>query len=71
MIEAQLVLQLLEIAFDAPSDFRQPDQILKRHIFWEGGKPVASGFLFAGRLLNKKPFGRPAPMEVAVGHADP
>ena len=40
VIETQLVFELLEVALDTPSDFRQPDQILECNILREGGKPV-------------------------------
>ena len=71
MIETQLVLELLEITLDTPSEFRQPDQILEGHLLRQSGKPVARGLFFAGGPLYEKPLGLSATMKVSMSCTNP
>jgi len=33
MVQAQFILELLKVALDPPTDFRQTDEFLKRNVF--------------------------------------
>src|SRR5215208_1086706 len=71
MIESQLVLEFLEITLDTPPDLGQPDQLLEFDILGNGGKPIASRFLFAGRPFDQEPFRLSSTARVAISSTDP
>ena len=59
VIEADLVLEFLEIPFDAPSQFGPCDEVGHGDVGWLGGKPVVVGLFQSFRPFDQEPFLRP------------
>src|SRR4051794_41890813 len=71
--EAELLLQLLEVALDAPAQPRGRDQLLQRGRLGQGREPVAGRLLLALGPLGQEPLlrARLAQAEVVVRPPDP
>src|SRR3990172_3665346 len=57
MVEAQFVLELLEVALDAPADFNESDKFSKGDGMRNGREPIFCGFGFPDWPFDQKPFG--------------
>ena len=58
VVQADFIFEFVEVSFNAPADLRQPDQVGKRGVGWERGKPVAGGFGLLMRPFNQQQFRR-------------
>src|SRR2546428_2249437 len=58
VIEAELVLELLIVALDAPADLHESHEILDRDRLGDRGEPVFRGLRFAAGPLDQQPLGR-------------
>src|ERR1700751_5854801 len=56
MAEADLLFQLLIIAFDAPAQFDGVDELVEGDVGRQGGKPILRRFLFALAPFDDEPF---------------
>src|SRR5260370_28622090 len=56
MAEADLLFQLLIIAFDAPAQFDGVDELVEGDVGRQGGKPIRRRLLFAFRPFDDQPF---------------
>src|SRR3990172_6946560 len=73
VVEANLVLELLVVALDAPADHDEPYQILDRHGLGDRGEPVFRRGRLAAGPLGEQPLGiaRGRAALVAMRGADP
>src|SRR6516225_10825745 len=72
MIQPELVLEFLRVAFDAPPQLREPDEVRDRDRLGQGREPVRGRLGGAGRPLDQQPFfgpGRRAAL-IAMGRPD-
>src|SRR4051812_39401055 len=56
--EPQFLLELLVVAFDAPSELGEFDQAHEADVLRQGREPVFGGLLLAFRPLDQEPFRR-------------
>src|SRR5712692_6225759 len=56
VIEPDLVLELLEVALDAPADFHEADELVERDRGRHRRQPVLRGRRLAPRPLHEQPF---------------
>ena len=56
MPQAELLFQLLVIAFDDPALLGQPHQIAKLGVGRQSREPILGGFGFCPRPLDQQPF---------------
>src|ERR671918_1494997 len=59
VIEAELVFELLVIAFDAPADLGESDEVGELDILRHGGEPVFRGPGLVGGPFDEQPFPGP------------
>src|SRR3954449_3216478 len=71
--EAEFLFQLLVIALDPPTQFREIDQAIEGHVRREGGQPVFGGLGLTLGPFDQQPFLLPrlGPPLVAVGGPHP
>src|SRR3954468_15873102 len=71
--EAEFLFQLLVIALDPPTQFREIDQALEGHVRRDGGQPVFGGlgFTLGPFAQHPSPTPRRGPPLVAMGGPHP
>src|SRR3954451_13859675 len=71
--EAQFLFQLLIIALDPPTQFREIDQAIERHVRRDGGQPVFGGLGLTLGPFDRQPLlaQRLAPPLVTMGRPHP
>jgi len=71
VIQSQLVLQFLVVAFDPPAELDEPHELVERHMLGDGREPVLRGFPLSGPPLHQEPprFTRHRPPVVAMSRA--
>src|SRR3990170_2919063 len=57
MVEAQFVLELLEVALDTPADFNESDKFFKGDAMRNGREPIFGGLGFPDGPFDQKPLG--------------
>src|SRR5713101_9216276 len=72
VIEPDLVLELLEVALDAPADFHEADELVERDRGRHRRQPVLRGRRLAPRPLHEQPFDGTChrALHIAVRRAD-
>src|SRR3954449_4368528 len=71
--KAQFLFQLLIVTLDAPAQFGQIDQAIKRRVLWDGGKPILGGLGIALGPFDQQPFLIPrlGPPIIVMGGSHP
>src|SRR3954464_6153600 len=64
--EPQFLLELLVVAFDAPSELGEFDQAHEADVLRQGREPVFGGLLLAFRPLDQEPFRRARLIEPVI-----
>src|SRR5687768_9131765 len=59
MIEAELILELLIVALDAPAQLGEADEVGDRRRLRQRRQPILRGLGFAPRPFDQQPFLRP------------